>query len=238
MRSHSKIRLFFCSFFALGLTSCIKSVEDPAKAYNTQFLAKNWLKISRAKKKHKKIAKDYGIMYDKEKERAKVEKDAYKHKLTAKSRGYFVLKGEENVDNYLKENIKYLGDENTIYYKESKVIKNNLVDKRSTDDFPILYLADNYGDYKLDKKTQKKIDVADEDLYGSWDKRKEKSYNQIDQDEILVSFDYIDLLSRVRTEVYFDELEREEGGVGVASSLVNIAASIKNKIFNIFKTKK
>jgi hypothetical protein len=220
------------------MTSCVKTVEDPAKAYNTQFLAKNGLKISRAKRKHKQIAKDYGIMYDKEKERAKVNKDAYDNKMTAKSRGYFRLEGKQNIDDYLKKNIQYLGDEDTIYYRESKLVKNNSADERDTDDSPILYLANNYEDYKLDKKVQKKIEIAGKDLYGDWDERKKKSYNQIDQDEILISFDYIDLLSRVRNEVYFNELEREEGSVSIGNSIANIAASIKNKIFSIFKTSK
>jgi hypothetical protein len=204
-------------------------------------LAKNSLKISRAKKKHKEIAKEYGIMYDKKKERAKVEKSAYDNNSSVKNKKYFVLKGKENVDNYLKANIRYLGDADSIYYRESKLVKNSLVKDRITDNTPIFYLAENYENYKLDnKKTRKEVELTDEQLHGSWEERKEKAYNQIDQEDLLVSFDYIDLLSRVRNEVYLEEKKRDGAAADTADNehITSITTTIKEKIFNIFKNRK
>jgi hypothetical protein len=231
MYSYSKIRraLVF-SLTGLMMFSCTRIVVDPAKKYNDSFLAKNNLKISRSKRKHKTLAKGYGILYDKEKERARVEDDFYKTKVSYKKRKYFVLEGKENIDKYIKENIKYVGDDVGLYYRESK-LKGDGDSTNEGKEFEIFYLADNYDSYKEDRKIQKAVELSEEKLYGLWNERKEKAYNQIDGEEILVSFDYVDLLSRVRTEVYLEEKNRS----GESGNVADVISSIKDKIFGIFK---
>jgi hypothetical protein len=226
-----KIKFAAAFIIVVFVTACTRVIVDPAKKYNDDFLAKNNLKISRLRRKHKAIAKNYGIFYDKEKERITVEDDFYKTKTSAKKRKYFVLEGKENIDKYLKENIKYLGDDISVYYRESK-LKGNGDSTNKNKDFEILYLTDNYSSYKEDRRIQKNIELDSEKLYGSWKERKEKAYNQIDGEEILVSFDYIDLLSRVRTEVY---LEEKNNAGGSSSSISNTVTLIKDKILGIFK---
>jgi hypothetical protein len=226
-----KIKPAIIFITAMCLTSCARVIIDPAKKYNDDFLAKNNLKISRLRRKHKAIAKNYGILYDKEKERITIDDDFYKTKTSAKKRRYFVLEGKENIDKFLEENIKYLGDDISVYYRESK-LKGGGDSTNKNKDFEILYLTDNYSSYKEDRQTQKSVELDSEKLYGSWKERKEKAYNQIESEEILVSFDYIDLLSRVRTEVY---LEEKDNAGGSGSGIANTVTLIKDKILGIFK---
>jgi hypothetical protein len=214
------------------LPACLDIPRDPAERYNSDFLSKNNLKIARAKKKHKKIAGEHGIIYDKEKERAIVEDDFYDQKVSAKKRNYFTLRGKKNIDNFVRDNIKYLGSDLSIYYRESRLKGGNIPDGNDKDS-SIFYLAENYAGYKQDKRAQEEIKLDEEKLYGSWETRKEKAYNRIEGEEILVSFDYINLLSKIRTEVYLNEKERTQSG----GQLSKTSETIRDKIFNIFRGK-
>jgi hypothetical protein len=219
--------------FLLFLPACFDVPRDPVRKYNDDFLSKNSLKIARAKNRHKQIAQKHGIIYDKDKERALVGDDFYNQKVSAKKRNYFVLEGKKNIDDFVRNNIKYLGKDLSIYHVESKLKGNNVVDE-DNENLPTFYLVENYDSYKQDKRAQEEIKLNEERLYGSWGARKEKAYNRIEGKEILVSFDYINLLSRIRTEVYLNEREQSQSSGSTSS---RIGETIKDKIFNLFRGK-
>ena len=91
----------------------------------------------------------------------------------------------------------------------------------------VAYLDENYSDYRQEQNNMD-IDISNEAIYGSLPDRKNKKYYTIDTDELLVSYDYIDLLSRVRTDIYIQQKAEQK------QQQKQEISNLKQKIMNMF----
>jgi hypothetical protein len=209
----------------------MRVVEDPAKKYNAEFLKNNSTKINRAKNKHLAKAKEHGINYRVD-EIDLVDSKYYNVNVGTKSKKNY--RNNNNMDEEEdRKNVDYLNSDISIYYKQR-----NLKDKEDSyfDDYDdrkkIYYVEDNYPDYSKEKISFGDIEASSEKLYGSLDSRKEKEYNMVDNQTMQENFDYIDIMDRIKKEIYIKSKEDEKktsGGTG------KIIKSIREKFTSLFK---
>lgn len=211
----------------LLLTSaCVRIIEDPVKKYNTEFLKNNSRRISRNKKKHLAIAKEEGIYY-RNNETDKIDLKYYAAANGTKLKKSYKTKINGSNDEYSKKDIQYLDSDLSIYYRQR-----NLKDKEDillSDDKinRIFYIQDNYFDYAKQKITFSDVEPTSEKLYGSLELRKEKEYNYISNQIIQENFDYIDIMNRVKKELYLKEKEN-------SSNVKKNMSSVKSKFLKLF----
>lgn len=216
--------------FLLLFCSCTTVRYDPAKKYNEEFLKNNGLKIRAQKSKHMKIAKENDIYY-RDNKTDLIDSKYYnsingtKLKREYKNTGYI---DEEKK----KEEIKYLDSDLSICYRERKLKDSDISDSCTYNCGDIVYLENNYKDYSKDRVNFDDVEPSREQLYGSLMLRKEKEYNYIDNITMQRNFDYIDIMNRVKREIYLKEKEEENRENNKNTGVVN---SIKNRFRNLFK---
>ena len=225
----NKIFIIVC----LLSVSCTNIIEDPAKKYNDEFLRNNYLKIRKKKAKHLEIARENNIYYRDEKV------DLVDSKYFTPIKGTKLKKDYrdrvENTENNKKDEIKYLGSDLSIYYKERRLKDKDIIDDCDYDYGcveNIIYIEDNYPDYSKEKVMFSDIKPSEEKLYGSLELRKDKSYNYIDSAVMQENFDYIDIMNRVKKELYLKEkrqiVEKTDNNKN------SIIDNIKNKFKSLF----
>ncbi|MBO4956495.1 MAG: hypothetical protein J6C50_01520 [Rickettsiales bacterium] len=219
--------LFFVCYFCV---SCARVIEDPAKRYNDEFLKNNYLKIRRKRDKHLKLAKQHDIYYRDDKTDLIDSKyynatDGTKLKKEYRSRKY----NEEEINT---DKVKYLDSDLSLYYRDRRLKDTKIGDSCDYNcDNTILYVQDNYKDYSKEKITFDDIEPTREQLYGSLALRKDKEYHYIDNTVMQKNLDYIDVMDRVKSEVYLRQkaLDAEHNrGKGTVDA-------IKNKFKDLFK---
>lgn len=217
---------FFCLFILIFVSSCIKVIEDPAKKYNDEFLRTNSRKINRMKQKHLKIAKEQGIYYRKN-ETDSIDPAYYKNANGTKIKKSY---RNNNIEEDNKKAINYIDDELSIYYKQRNLKDDDLISLNEDRDHLILYLAENYTDYSKEKIGFSDIEISSEKLYGSLKLRKEKDYRAIDYLILQENFDYIDVMNRVKKELYLENKQKQQ-----TNTIKENATSIKNRFMDLFK---
>ena len=215
----SKIKVFL--LLILLLPSCRRVIESPVVKYNREFLKKNSMKIARQKSKHKKIAEQNSIYYRDNKVDL-VDEYYYEPmrgtKLKKEYRGKRTLSEDENT------NVEYMDSDLSLYYKQRNLKDFDIYD--DDDSNKILFLAENHGDYSEEGVSFTDINPTSEQLYGTIQERKEKDYNYIESDVMQENFDYIDIMNRVKNEIYLkqkeerQQRERENSG-GVVNSIID-----------------
>ena len=201
--------------FLVLLTSCRNVVESPVAKYNREFLKKNSMKIMKQRNKHMKIASENNIYY-RDNKADLVDEEYYEPmrgtKLKREFRNKRITDEEEE-----QEKIKYLDSDISIYYRERTLKDPDTY--YDEDNEEIVFLAENYGDYSEDIVSFSDVWPTSEELYGSLEFRKTKDYNYIDSDVMQENFDYIDIMNRVKNEIYLQQKEeqvaeeRKSGGV-------------------------
>ena len=215
-----KTKIFVFLFFVL--TSCHNVIESPVAKYNREFLKKNSMKIAKQKSKHKKIASENSIYYRDN----KVDMvDEYYYEPIRGTKLKKEYRGKKTLEDYEQNNIEYMDSDLSLYYKQRNLKD---FDTYSDDNSrEVLFLAENYKDYTKESMSFDDIQPTSEQLYGSIQERKEKDYNYIESDVMQKNFDYIDVMNRVKNEIYLKQKdeqqrkERESGGGGVINSVVD-----------------
>lgn len=165
--------------------------------------------------KHMKIASENNIYY-RDNKADLVDEEYYEPmrgtKLKREFRNKRITDEEEE-----QEKIKYLDSDISIYYRERTLKDPDTY--YDEDNEEIVFLAENYGDYSEDIVSFSDVWPTSEELYGSLEFRKTKDYNYIDSDVMQENFDYIDIMNRVKNEIYLQQKEeqvaeeRKSGGV-------------------------
>jgi hypothetical protein len=227
----SKSRDFFCVIIVVLSVSCVRVVEDPAKKYNTEFLKNNSLRIKKSKEKHLEKAKEHGINY-RVREADIVDADYYyKTPVGTKAKKNYRTNSE---DNDKKKDIKYLGTDISIYHKQRNLKdKEDYILDRNRNNKSIFYVKENYSDYAEEKITFNDITPTTEKLYGDLKLRKEKRYNSINNRVMQESFDYIDIMNRIKKEMYLKDKENET--INADKRKTNVTTNIRSKFMNLFK---
>lgn len=229
--SKDKNKIVITLFLIIITTSC-STIDDPVKKYNDEFLKNNYLKIKNKKEKHLKIAKENEIYYRDDKT------DLIDSKYYNPIRGTKLKKEYRNrlIDEDYKEkkdNIKYLDNDMSIYYRERTLKDTNITNDCDYNcDVDIAYLENNYKDYSQSIVSFKDTEPNSEQLYGSLELRRDKSYNYIDSAVMQKNFDYIDIMNRTKKELYLKEKERKEAEESKSNSTIT---NIKDKFKNLFK---
>ena len=237
MHSVLNIKKFLLFILFICLSSCTIIVRDPARKYNKEFLAKNKFKIRRAKNKHTEIAKEYGIYYTDDATTKLVDTEYYSSTpSTSKKKNFLVRSKSANATNIANKNMTYVGDDKTIYKRETNLKDDKLSSLKEEDDI-ILYLENNYDNYRTEKNINRGVALTPEQIYGTKAQIKEKPFNSIDNEELLVSFDYIDLISRIRNDIYIQEQQGNKV-IGSDKKQDGVINSIKEKFMNLFKGNK
>lgn len=224
--------LKFSFIVILFLTSC-NTVEDPSAKYNREFLKSNSPKIRRKKNKHLRIAKENNIYYTNDVS-SLVDSDYYEPIRGTKLKKNF--RDKKTLDDIPKaEEIKYLDSDISLYYKQRNLKDLQYYDKKNIDGEKILYLADNYDNYLKKGVTFDDIKLDNNKLYGTIEERKDKNYNYIDSAIMQENFDYIDIMNRVKNEIYIKQKgerqkkESPEKGNSTINSVVNKFKDLFNK---------
>ena len=218
------IVLFLVCF---SICCCVRVVEDPAKKYNREFLSKYGMVIREPKIRHKTIANDFGIKYTEDVVKNTVDAIYYDN-MSVKNKKNFVAKSNRyNKTDIINKDMEYLEQDKSIYKPESNLRENKLDSLKETGNV-IAYLDENYSNYKQEQNNIE-IEISKDMLYGSLSERKNKKYYIIDNDELLVSYDYIDLLSRVRTDIYIQQQQEQ-----TQQQQQSNENSLKQKILNVF----
>ncbi len=234
---YSKNKNYIISIILLlSITSCVNVIESPVKKYNTEFLRTNARKINRSKNKHLALAKEQGIYY-------RINNtDAIDSKYYKKSNGSKLKKNyrysEVGIDNDKEQKeIKYLGSDLSIYYKQRNLKDDNDFIKLNEDHAQlIMYLAENYPDYSKERISFDDIKPNNDMLYGNLKLRKEKEYKYIDNQTMQENFDYIDIMNRIKKEIYLENKKQEAQSIDKSKNRTeNALTTIKNKFMNLFK---
>ena len=218
-----KTKIFILFFFLL--TSCRNVIESPVAKYNREFLKKNSMKIAKQKNKHKKIASENNIYY-RDNKVDMVDEYYYEPIRGTKLKKEYRNKKTLEEDAYKQNDVEYMDSDLSLYYKQR-----NLKDfdtYSDNDGREILFLAENYKDYAKEGIDFNNIQPTSEQLYGSIQERKEKDYNYIESDVMQENFDYIDVMNRVKNEIYLKQKEEQQrkarennGSGGVINSVVD-----------------
>ena len=222
--------LLRCSIiiFLFFLNAC-GTIEDPVAKYNREFLKTNSMKIRRQKNKHLKIANENNIYY-RENKTDLVDADYYEPiRGTKLKRDFRNKKTIEDIPDV--GDIEYMDSDLSLYYRQR-----NLKDPQYYDDDnsqKILYLAENYKDYS-EERVDFDIEPTSDKLYGTIEERKDKNYNYIDSSVMQENFDYIDIMNRVKNEIYLKQKEEETKNKSNNTGIIN---SVVNKFKNLFNKK-
>ena len=218
-----KTKIFILFFFLL--TSCRNVIESPVAKYNREFLKKNSMKIAKQKNKHKKIASENNIYY-RDNKVDMVDEYYYEPIRGTKLKKEYRNKKTLEEDAYKQNDVEYMDSDLSLYHKQR-----NLKDfdtYSDNDGREILFLAENYKDYAKEGIDFNNIQPTSEQLYGSIQERKEKDYNYIESDVMQENFDYIDVMNRVKNEIYLKQKEEQQrkarennGSGGVINSVVD-----------------
>ena len=221
------ISSIFLPLLYFSIFACVRVVEDPAKKYNKEFLSKYGMVIREPKTRHKIIANDFGIKYTENVVKNTVDAIYYDN-MSVKNKKNFVAKSNRyNKTDIINKDMEYLEQDKSIYKPESNLRENKLDSLKETGNV-IAYLDENYSNYKQEQNNIE-IEISKDTLYGSLLERKNKKYYIIDNDELLVSYDYIDLLSRVRTDIYIQQQQEQ-----TQQQQQSNENSLKQKILNVF----
>ncbi len=219
----------------LYLPSCVNVIESPVKKYNTEFLRTNARKINRSKNKHLNLAKQQNIYY-------RINNtDAIDNAYYKKTNGSKLKKNyrydDTNIKNEEKpKELKYLGSDLSIYYKQRNLKDDSDFIKFDEDHSQfIMYLAENYPDYSKERISFGDIKPSSDMLYGNLKLRKEKEYKYIDNQTMQENFDYIDIMNRVKKEVYLENKKQEIKDNINNKKTEGTLTTIKNKFMNLFK---
>lgn len=222
--------LLKCNIFIIILLFFLNAcgtIEDPVTKYNKEFLKTNSMKIRRQKTKHLKIANENNIYY-RENKTDLVDADYYEPiRGTKLKRDFKNKKTIEDIPDI--EDIDYMDSDLSLYYRQR-----NLKDTQYYDDDnsqKILYLAENYKDYSKERVDFVDIEPTSDKLYGTIKERKDKNYNYIDSPVMQENFDYIDIMNRVKNEIYLKQKEEESKKKANTGGVVN---SVVNKFKNLF----
>lgn len=201
--------IFFLSLFVLS--SC--ATNNPIKKNNKAFLSKYSKKIEKSKKKHRDAAKKSGISYDKTDSLSLIDSSFYGSKIGTNKIKIDVLstdlpfRDEDDIPN-----INYLESDLSIYYKE-RSLKDNFddlgydFDEKSKN---LRYLLNNKKDYSEAKTIFDDIEPSDKKLYGELKQRDGYGYASINNEILLVNYDYIDIMDRVKKEIYLKNKEQSK----------------------------
>lgn len=212
----------------------MRIIEDPAKKYNEEFLKNNYMKIKRYKDKHLRLAESHNIYYRDNKVDLIDSKyynatDGTKLKKEYRSRKYKEKQNEKQND------IEYLNQDLSIYYTNR-----NLKDVNDLDECEyncstnIAYVENNYKDYSNSVVGFDDIKINNLYLYGDLSLRKEKDYNYVDGAVLQANFDYIDIMNRVKEELYLKQKAEEQKKNSVNVDKLN---NIKGKFLKLFDKK-
>lgn len=215
------------SFIIIFLLTACNTIEDPVAKYNREFLRTNSNKIRRQKNKHIKIANENNIYYRDNKIDV-VDSDYYEPIRGTELRKKF--KDKKTMDEIEKiEDINYFDSDLSLYYRQRNLKDPQLYDDRNKEN--ILFLSKNYKDYS-EERVDFNITPDEDKLYGIIEERKEKDYNYIESSTMQKNFDYIDIMNRVKNEIYLKQKEEEsknKSGTGVVNSVVNRFKNLFNK---------
>lgn len=215
------------SFIIIFLLTACNTIEDPVAKYNREFLKTNSNKIRRQKNKHIKIANENNIYYRDNKIDV-VDSDYYEPIRGTELRKKF--KDKKTMDEIEKiEDINYFDSDLSLYYRQRNLKDPQLYDDRNKEN--ILFLSKNYKDYS-EERVDFNITPDEDKLYGTIEERKEKDYNYIESSTMQKNFDYIDIMNRVKNEIYLKQKEEEsknKSGTGVVNSVVNRFKNLFNK---------
>lgn len=215
------------SFIIIFLLTACNTIEDPVAKYNREFLRTNSNKIRRQKNKHIKIANENNIYYRDNKTDV-VDSDYYEPIRGTELRKKF--KDKKTMDEIEKiEDINYFDSDLSLYYRQRNLKDPQLYDDRNKEN--ILFLSKNYKDYS-EERVDFNITPDEDKLYGTIEERKEKDYNYIESSTMQKNFDYIDIMNRVKNEIYLKQKEEEsknKSGTGVVNSVVNRFKNLFNK---------
>lgn len=225
--------VYVLAFFYLS--SCVRTVDNPVKKYNSEFLRNNSNKISRSKNKHLSLAREQGIYY-RVSEADAIDSNYYKGANGSKLKKNYRNNNKMNEEEKQKE-IKYLDDNLSIYYKHRSLKDDSDMIKLDKDHKEFLmYLAENYPDYSKERINFGDIEPSSEILYGDLTLRKDKDYKYIDNQTMQENFDYIDIMSRVKKQLYLEGKKREiKNNEGKKKDAEGAIQSIKNKFMGLFK---
>lgn len=232
LKNKQKIFLLFC-ILATILTSCVSIIEDPSKKYNDEFLNKNSLKIKRQKQKHLKIARENDIYYSDDKINLVDSKYYNAMRGTSQKKNY---KGKIKIENgnETKNDIKYLNEQLSIYYSNRRLKDkdDNFIECEYDCSENIAYLENNHNSYSKNRISFDDIQLTEEQLYGNLTLRKDKQYNQIDAITLQKEFDYIDVMNRIKNELYLKEKEKMSKNTQKYNKTID---NVKNKFLKLFK---
>ena len=221
-------------YLLLFSTSCMRIIEDPAKKYNDEFLKNNSIKIRRYKNKHLKLAEEHDIYYRDNKVDLVDSKyynatDGTKLKKEYRSRKYKEKIEEKN------NNIEYLDQDLSIYYT-NRTLKDvdGLVECEYNCDNSVRYVENNHKDYSSAIVGFNDININNSYLYGNLSLRKEKDYNYVDNAVLQVNYDYIDIMNRVKEELYLKQKGKENKKMPTNKDALT---NIKGKFLNLFNKK-
>lgn len=215
-------------------SSCMRIIEDPAKKYNEEFLKNNYMKIKRYRDKHLKLAENYDIYYRDDKVDLVDSKyynatDGTKLKKEYRSRKY---KEEHNKKH---NDIEYLNQDLSIYHTNRTLKDVDDLDECGYNcDTDIMYVENNYKDYSSSIVSFDDVKINNMYLYGDLSLRKEKDYNYVDGAVLQANFDYIDVMNRVKEELYLRQKSEEIKKKTTNKDTLN---NIKSKFLNLFNGK-
>ncbi|MDR2778148.1 MAG: hypothetical protein LBB13_01400, partial [Rickettsiales bacterium] len=179
---------------------------DPVDKYNSTFLSKNANKIGRPKKKHERLVKQ---------NHEEIRTKSVTEKSNAKANNFMkTIKTYKNKNAAIEKNsTAYVGSDLSIYYRESRLkdkfndFDNFLLGNKDSN---LLYLENNYQDYSKEKINFKDIKPTYKGLYGDLKLRKEEERAIPSNSDFLKCFDQVDLMDRVKKEVYLKSKEIEK----------------------------
>lgn len=219
----------------LLLFSC--AVSDPVKKNNKVFLSKYGAQVERKKKKHKEIAKEVGIDYKDTSRTDMMNTEQYSAgKGTIKTRMEIANSHDRNE---VEEEVEpvYVGDDLSLYYKQRN-LKDELdllsdeyeIDEASRN---LLYPLNNWADYRENRIDFENIKPTDDKLYGEL-KPREAGYTSIDSWILLINFDYLDIMFRVKREIALKNKENSANATDKPKS-IKIDNSLVDRFKKIFQ---
>jgi hypothetical protein len=118
----------------------------------------------------------------------------------------------------------------SIYYKSRK-LKEEFENSDNLEN--ISYLKDNYGDYSQSRIDFLGVKPNSKTLHGELKRRKDKNSSIPSSLNLQKCFDYIDVMDRVKKEIYLNQKRAEI--LGRPASEKEGSRSVKKKLFETFK---
>lgn len=231
--SKNKKIILICFLYLFVLSSC--ATNNPIKKNNKAFLNKYSKKIEKSKKKHKEAAKKSGISYKKIDNINLMDSSYYTNRNGTNKIKLDVLSNDLPPKEKNEYKINYLESSLSIYYKE-RTLKDNLndlgydFDEKSKN---LRYLLNNKDDFSETKTMFYDIEPSKEKLYGELKQRDNYGYTSINNDILLVNYDYIDIMNRVKKEIYLKNKEQSKTEEPEPKKHKKVD-SLKNKFKSIF----